>query len=215
MDIDKQKIRELFEHLSEPMQDIVYSPETEEGILEIGRKYNLHVDQLGKLVDEVDYVLIGLNPIDSIEKNIAEKVGTDPVTTKSIVSEINESVFRRVRESLIEEADKNKEEKVSLEEEDHQIFNEAGIEIDVKQNQHGDTDHNEPSLNKDDILNGIEKVYGNENSAAPTITPIVTDITAQKMSGAFKIPSETKEVAEKAIEQPAKPRFDPYREIMN
>lgn len=78
-----------------------------ETIQNIGQKNNLHIDQVGKLSDEVGYVLFGLIQPDSFIGNIQRSLFVTPDQARQIGTEVNEQIFsavqRRVRELTEEE----------------------------------------------------------------------------------------------------------------
>ena len=69
-----QDLQKKLHTLPEPLQDAILSINTSEAIKVIGQKNSLHIDQVGKLGEEVLYAMLGLtkpaNFIDELEKEL-------------------------------------------------------------------------------------------------------------------------------------------------
>ncbi|MBI4118006.1 MAG: hypothetical protein HY455_00470 [Parcubacteria group bacterium] len=98
--IDPQKFRTLYKNLPENVKEAYSSVGVTEQIENIGKKYNLHVDKIADLNDEVGWVMIGAtHPKDFVGK-IADRLGVDAGSAHTIATDINEQIFRPIRESL-------------------------------------------------------------------------------------------------------------------
>jgi hypothetical protein len=125
-------IKERFDALPESIQEVILSSNYEETLLEIGKQYNLKVDQLGILERETTLVMMGLTPTKDFETELTRELNVDKIKGSQIVKDINEKVFLKIRDLLKlmntlagEEPSLEKSE----EEKEHDIMKSAGIEI--------------------------------------------------------------------------------------
>ncbi len=102
MAYEKGQLKSLIKKLPPEVQDLVLDSHTEEMVLEVGKKYNLHIDLIGELDDEVTLVLCGLTKPNEFAGHIKERLKIDDATTQKIVIDINNQVFLKIRESLQE-----------------------------------------------------------------------------------------------------------------
>jgi hypothetical protein len=116
-----EQIQERFETLPTDLQEAVSSPEVNEIIQEIGRKHDLHIDQVGELVDAIGLVMLGLVPAKDFVRTFSEESGVEQKTAEQIADDINKEVFSQIRssiqkmedESQIKQNEKNKEAAIS------------------------------------------------------------------------------------------------------
>ncbi len=88
------------ENIPQDVQEAILSPSVGTTIRETGHKYLLHVDKMGELLDETGLVMIGLtHPRDYI-RNLQKRLSVDFDLAKKIGADINEQIFRPIRESL-------------------------------------------------------------------------------------------------------------------
>src|SRR3989344_1961759 len=82
------------------VQKAVASVEVTKQIQTIGQKHQLHVDTVGALLDETQRVMKGgTHPKDYI-RNLTKRLSVQDAKAKEIAVDINEQIFRPVRESL-------------------------------------------------------------------------------------------------------------------
>jgi hypothetical protein len=79
------------------LQEAVDSVEITDEIKEIGKKYNLHIDVLGLLVDEVHRVMKGDTQVADFTKLLEKNLGLERKTASSIVEDLNKQVFFPIR----------------------------------------------------------------------------------------------------------------------
>ncbi|MDQ5958054.1 MAG: hypothetical protein QG665_400 [Patescibacteria group bacterium] len=95
-----QELQSKLHVLPEPLQDAILSIDTSEVIKVIGQKHKLHIDQVGKLGEEVLYAMLGLTKpisfIDELEKGL--NVSTE--VAEQITADLNAKIFIPVVESL-------------------------------------------------------------------------------------------------------------------
>lgn len=94
--------QELYAKLPEDIKEAIASVDSAETLKAITWEHHLHIDQAGKLADEVGKLMLGLTApgdfIDMMRKN----VGVDKNTAEKITKRVNEEVFMPVRDSLKE-----------------------------------------------------------------------------------------------------------------
>src|SRR3989344_640046 len=100
MDETEQLIFEQFKQLPQDVQDAITSNRVREQIKAIGEKHQLHIDQIGSLETETTFIMIGLEPAKDYIRNIARELRLDGATAQKIAVDVNEQIFRPVRESL-------------------------------------------------------------------------------------------------------------------
>ncbi len=91
---------ERYRSLPENMKAAIGSIDNIAVIKYVGEKYHLHIDQIGKLSDQIGLVILGLEPSTNFVKNIEESSKIDHQTAENIAREINEQIFLKIRESL-------------------------------------------------------------------------------------------------------------------
>lgn len=79
----------------------------ESRVIDIGKKYKLSIDQLGALVSVTNLVISGEIYASQYRGRLKEKISIDDATFEKIVADVNEEVFKKIRQKMIEE--KNEE----------------------------------------------------------------------------------------------------------
>lgn len=209
MDDDvKKTIQEKFDALPKSIQEIILSTNYEETVIEIGKQYQLNVEQMGILERETTVVMMGLVPTTDFETELTRELKIDKVKGSQIAQTVNEKIFSKIRE-LLKLMNTPAGEKPSFEESKEALKNEekvlstAGIEIIPEKLE---LTMGEKQVEKrEDILKGIEK--------REEIHPILT----QKLSSPSQTPVTKTDHSLSNITSgsvPAsRPKIDPYREI--
>ncbi len=91
-----------FELLSPELKQVITSSDYQMKLFEIAKKYKLTYDILGKLEVETTMVLIGMTPTAEYKDDLREQLGVPDSTLESVVSEINDQIFRPIRTKLME-----------------------------------------------------------------------------------------------------------------
>src|SRR3989338_3477054 len=142
----EEQIEIMYKNLPNDLKTVFFSANKDETIESIGRKHNLTIDKIGELANETGMVMLGVTHPNEFIGNLAERLEVDKEKARAIAGEINEQVFKKVRESLRkihnmrEEAE---EEKVS--DVGHSVSNITMI------------------VNRSDILKEIEKDHSQES----------------------------------------------------
>ena len=200
-----QQISQMYDSLPEDLKDSIFSVDTTSVVNEIGRKYGLAIDKIGDLANETGMVMLGVTHPNEFIGNLADRLEVDKEKARAIAQEINEQIFKKVRESLrkIHNIREGAEEEQKTEIERHQG----------------------PSLmagqSREDILKEIEKDHSQEN-LVPDIMKGDTNPFEEKMKeGVLIAPVEEKHYIEESaktalLPEPEKPKkyqgFDPYKE---
>ena len=66
----------------------------------IGAKHSLHIDQIGELEAETAAAMMGVSKTEDLEENITNTLGLDPQKATAITKDINEMIFKRIRENM-------------------------------------------------------------------------------------------------------------------
>jgi len=95
-----EKLQELYQKLPQDVRDVYASADTTQTLEKIGGKHGIHIDDLGELVSETGLVMVGFtHPRDYI-RNLAKRMEIDPNKARAIAGDVNEQIFKQLRESL-------------------------------------------------------------------------------------------------------------------
>lgn len=90
-----------FKELPEDVRGAMTSVNTVEILTALRVKYNLHIDQLGELSAEVGMLMIGETHPQEFVGKVEENLHVSREIALQIATEVNEKIFRPVRESLM------------------------------------------------------------------------------------------------------------------
>jgi len=200
-----QQISQMYDSLPEDLKDSIFSVDTTSVVNEIGRKYGLAIDKIGDLANETGMVMLGVTHPNEFIGNLADRLEVDKEKARAIAQEINEQIFKKVRESLrkIHNIREGAEEEQKTEIERHQG----------------------PSLmagqSREDILKEIEKDHSQENLVPDIMKGNANPFEEKMKEGVLIAPVEEKHYIEESaktalLPEPEKPKkyqgFDPYKE---
>lgn len=212
---DAKQFREIYSKLPEELKDAISSADTSERIIEIGTKHKLTVDKIGLVGNETARVMLGMTHPNHFIANLSDRLGIDKQKSRDIANDINEQIFKKVRDSLRKIhgiTDKGEEEKAP------QSLVPQAVDGILP---------SEPMEHREDILKEIEKDHAveSEHNDIPAILKGVTNPFEEKMKQeVYKSPVEEKKIEEKKMKTPVSPistpekpknkydKFDPYRE---
>jgi len=100
MPYSRKQFDEIFEKLPNDIQGALYSDEIVLLLKQIEKKYNLQREQTVSLSAEIGVLMFGTSTPQRFIPNIQESMGIPEETAKAIASEVNEKIFRPVKESL-------------------------------------------------------------------------------------------------------------------
>lgn len=220
---DKEKIdfEAIFDTLPLETQSAIIDADIPQKVSDAGLKFGLHVDQMGVLFDATQEVALGIASYDSFASVVESKIGVSRDMARQITSEINQSVFKVIREKMIEMSNfDNESEEKEIAPEETSILEKTGIDLSfsIPQKQDSLKDMN---LNRDSMLSGLENpprsapIILNPTTTTPpnsTITPEAGAVhpLQQKMQS-----SSTSQIAETnhSLKVDQKISIDPYREM--
>lgn len=80
--MDTILIEKQLEKVPEQIKKVFFSSDVAEKIGAIGENNNLLIDQIGSLIEETGYMVIGLKPSKDFIETISKKLGIDEQTAK-------------------------------------------------------------------------------------------------------------------------------------
>jgi len=102
MDNEKEELIEQYKKLPKDLQRVLASSDIDTAMQEITKRHRLHIDQAGELSDEVGLVLIGVVHPDDFLEDVAFRLRVDKKAAQVIAADVNEHIFKKVRESLMQ-----------------------------------------------------------------------------------------------------------------
>jgi len=182
-----QQIRGIYSKLPNDIKEAIFSVDVSDKIIDIGKKHKLAVDKIGIIGNETSRVMLGVTHPNEFIGNLTERLEVDKEKARAIAQEINEQVFKKVRESL--RKIHNMREGVEEEEQDK-------IKVSPFGNSQDETLKSEHS--REDILKEIEKDHSQEN-LVPDIMKGDTNPFEEKMKeGVLIAPVEEKRYVEES-----------------
>ena len=98
--IKQEEIITKYQELPEDLQRALVSPSFSNAITETGKKEGLAIDKIGELAEETGFVMLGMTAPSDYVKNLTARLGVPQEKAKMIAEEINQKIFKPVRESL-------------------------------------------------------------------------------------------------------------------
>ena len=203
----EEQIAQMYDNLPEDLKDVIFGLEMNEIVERIGRGNRLNIEQIGDLANETGMVMLGVTHPNEFIANLAERLEVDKEKARAIAQEINEQIFKKVRESLRKIHNMREEGEVA----------EETAEPNVQHPMSNIPDREE----RKKILEEIEKDHVREE--VPDIMRGKDNPFEEKMKeGVLLAPVEEKHYIEEkpkpsALPEPEKPKvkyqgFDPYKE---
>src|SRR3989344_3534997 len=94
------EFRAKYAALPPNLREAYGSVNTSEILEEIGKKHGLHIDDVGGLVNETGYVMLGVTPPGEYIKKLADAIDIPREKAREIAIDVNERVFKPIREAL-------------------------------------------------------------------------------------------------------------------
>ncbi|RJR12869.1 hypothetical protein C4585_02820 [Candidatus Parcubacteria bacterium] len=104
--------------LPQPVQNAIITANVEKRLRSLEGTHKLHVDQWELLENEVMLALLGIQPAEDLEKNIAQEVGLAPEVANTLARDISLNIFEPIRAELereLEHPEAKSEEKSGIE----------------------------------------------------------------------------------------------------
>jgi len=221
----KKIIKEKFDALPNSIQELILSSHYQDTLIEIGKKYQLNIEQMSILERETTLVLFGLSPTKDFEGELMRELNIDKIKGNQITAEINEKIFLAIRDLLkLMYTPEGEEPSVEETPEENNLDNnfESREEL-LKKIENPESI--KPIINYKLQMNQKELPAGDESELKTTTSEEnkTHPILAQKLGGSFKMePVETDHSMENisksghthyAKADTDKPTIDPYREI--
>ena len=209
----EEQISQMYDNLPEDLKEAVFSVDMSEVVEKIGRGHQLNIDKIGDLANETGMVMLGVTHPNEFIANLADRLEVDKEKARAIGGEINEQIFKKVRDSLRKIHNMREEERgggarfsfsgkegESYETGTPSSFTETQIKVSPFGNSQGETLKSEHS--REDILKEIEKDHTKEESGVPDIMKGDINPFEEKMKeGVFKMPTEERHYIEEKPEE--------------
>ncbi|MCG2695273.1 hypothetical protein L6261_04320 [Candidatus Parcubacteria bacterium] len=238
MQYNKEQIKERYNNLPEDVKQAISSVDTTNVVVNIGEKYQLHVDQLGELVDETGLVMLGFTKTNDFVSNLEKRLNVPREKAINLVKEINDEILIKIRESMKKIIDEKREEKSeeiiqpkAFENEIHdreKILREIEFPGEIKSETNKKEEQNNEETkkwapdthqNEEEIKNEEPNLTDDQDEVSQEITtPTHTEIIEKKLTEVVKMPVVEKKIIEEEENQPKKEnkpaeiKTDPYRE---
>jgi len=216
-DLLRIKIEKAKRELSEETLNAIASVDWKIPILEMRLKKGYTFEQLGDLETETELLLCGLVSAENYPKELEKRLKISRTSANELVNEMNNLVFKKIREELVKNIEKKKafiesgqSEIKNVPKAESQILEKAGIKIipTTPVGRPGELELEAGTKiveNREDILKKIEKPEA------------VHPILVQKLSSSMQVPMAKTEhslnnLTPSNTPKPA-PKIDPYREI--
>ena len=187
----EEQIAQMYDNLPEDLKEAIFSLDMSEIVEKIGREKQLNIEQIGDLANETGMVMLGVTHPNEFIANLADRLEVDKEKARVIAGEINEQIFKPVRESIRKihsMREEGEEEKANQD------------KVSPFGNSQGETLKDENS--REDILKDIEKDYTKEGSGVPDIMRGDANPFEDKMKeGVFKVPTEERHYIEEKPEE--------------
>ena len=203
----EEQIAQMYDNLPEDLKDAIFGLEMNEIVEKIGRENQLNIEQIGDLANETGMVMLGVTHPNEFIGNLADRLEVDKEKARAIAGEINEQIFKKVRESL------------------RKVHNIREGEEEENQGHQGNPLPQGVALmaeqSREDILKEIEKDHTKENNIPDIMKGDANPFEEKMKEGVLLAPVEEKHYIEESaktalLPEPEKPKkyqgFDPYRE---
>ena len=101
-DTFEKMIHERMQKLPDVTREALVEFDWKNEVLSIGRKFDMNLDQLNSLETETTLVLVGLLAPRRYPNELKKRLGTNTQATQEIIKQINASVFKKIRNRVIE-----------------------------------------------------------------------------------------------------------------
>ena len=103
MRYDPATAKKAYDALHEGVRETIHSVATSDKTLSIGRKNDLHIDQIGKLAEEVDYLLLGLTKREEFVSTLVRELGVSDDVARAVAKDVNSEILENIRTALREQ----------------------------------------------------------------------------------------------------------------
>ncbi len=163
MEITPDTIEKGFESMPPELRKATREVDVSKTLHEISQKYHLHMDIEGSVVSEAWYVILGLRKAEDFDKEIGKTVLLPQDQFSSMITEINEQVFAKIRSRVLEIRQRQQEEEeldayLESTKSQEEILHESGVDIEETPTKTRPSDSVVPNplLAREDMLAQIE-----------------------------------------------------------
>lgn len=215
MEITPDTIEKGFESMPPELRKATREVDVSKTLHEISQKYHLHMDIEGSIVSEAWYIILGLKKAEDFDKEIRKFILIPQDEMSSMITEINERVFSKIRSRFLEIKQKQKEEEeldsfLESTKSEEEILHESGVDIEETpaKTRPSDSMVPNPLLAREDMLAQIE-------TPSPGVS---TTLSSIKLDSPHGLPSTTRTLS---LDKPPLPggtppppprSTDPYKE---
>jgi len=96
----QQQLKNQFQSLPPEVQQAILTIDLSGKLQEVVKNNKLMIDQAGALETETTLVLFGLEPLENYVKNLQENIGLSSIQASVIAHDVNELIFKGIREIL-------------------------------------------------------------------------------------------------------------------
>ena len=93
-------ITKRYDELPDDVKQAMMSVASAEIIFEIGKKHGLNIEHIGKLAEEVGYVMLGMIPSKEFVSDLVWILGVREMKAVEIAKDVNTKIFLQIREAL-------------------------------------------------------------------------------------------------------------------
>ncbi len=173
IEVTIEELQKKFESLPEDLRWAIMAANVDENITEIGKEFNLNVEQMGQLSLETHAVMFGYTHPDKFEESVKASMQLPDEKNKAIVNAVNEKILKNIREQLMalsgvkketpDQPTDNAESIAMADRKDTEILKSAQIEIMPARNAFGITNAGGPDeINSPSPLLNKERGQGGE-----------------------------------------------------
>jgi len=177
-DYTEEQIGQMYDNLPEDLKEAIFSVDMSEIVEKIGKENQLNIEQVGNLANETGMVMLGVTHPNEFIANLADRLEVDKERARVMAGEINEQIFKPVRESI------------------RKIHN-----IREEEEQVRDVGHSVSNINREDVLKEIEKDYTKEIVIPDIMRGDANPFEEKMKEGVFKVPTEERHYIEEKPEE--------------
>lgn len=223
IDLLQIKIEKAKGELTEESRNAIEAVDWKKIITKMREEKGYSFTQLEDLETETELLLCGLTNPEDYPKELEKRMGIQKAQVDILVNEMNDKVFKKIREELIKNIERKK---TSENKESPQIKNNGSLQIKEELTQHTE---NPDSLKQKGLPVEIPEIPLTQDNKSKdqflekTLKTVQKDVIPsilnQKLSGNFQIPKVVTDhtllnMTKGSGEEKTKlPKVDPYREI--
>ncbi len=98
----QQELEERYQKLPRILQEAIFNVDVANKIFALGRRFNLTIEKIGFVAEEVGYVILGFTKPEKFTEVLADRLGAGREEATKIAQEIDQRIFLPLREALKE-----------------------------------------------------------------------------------------------------------------